>query len=100
MATKTYVVDVETTCCGQNIEDNIKRFKSEGLALQDAKLQGVEEYAIECAILKVFLEVVQYTSDAAVQIYGGMGFSAELSRGMLQGCEISRIYEGTNEFDY
>ena len=54
MATKTYVADAGNYRCGQNIEDNIKRLESEGLALQDAKLQGVEEYAIECAILKVF----------------------------------------------
>ena len=39
---------------GQNIEDHIARLENEGLSPQEAKLKGVEEYAIECAILKVF----------------------------------------------
>ena len=83
------------------IEDHIKRLEEKGLSPQDAKLQGAQEYAIECAVLKVFCsELVQFVSDESLQVYGGMGFSAESEvEACYRDARISRIYEGTNEIN-
>jgi hypothetical protein len=101
MATKIYVADAANYRSGQNIENHIKRLEEKGLSAQEAKLQGVQEYAIECAILKIFCsELVQFVSDESLQVYGGMGFSAESEvEACYRDARISRIYEGTNEIN-
>ncbi|HSP82312.1 MAG TPA: acyl-CoA dehydrogenase family protein, partial [Gillisia sp.] len=73
----------------------------EGESHQDAELKGVEEFAIECSILKVAVsEDLQNCTDEGVQIFGGMGFSADAPmESAWRDARITRIYEGTNEIN-
>jgi alkylation response protein AidB-like acyl-CoA dehydrogenase len=101
MATSAYVGEAATYRAGKNIEDRIKIRLEEGASHSEAELKGVEEYAIECSILKVACsEDVQNCSDEGIQVYGGMGFSADTPiESAWRDARIARIYEGTNEIN-
>lgn len=101
MATNTYADEAASYRAAKNIEDRIALRESAGSSHQDAELKGVEEYAIECSILKVAVsEDVQACADEGIQIFGGMGFSADTPmESAWRDARISRIYEGTNEIN-
>ncbi len=101
MAVNAYAGESASYRAAKNIEDRIAIREAEGNSHQEAELKGVEEYAIECSILKVAVsEDVQYTTDEGIQILGGMGFSADTPMEKAwRDARISRIYEGTNEIN-
>lgn len=101
MATKSYVSEALCYRAGQDIENKINALEAEGMDPSQAKLKGVEAFAIECAIAKVQCsEVLDYVVDQGVQVYGGMGYSAEAPmERAYRDARISRIYEGTNEIN-
>lgn len=101
MATNAYVDESACYRAAKNIEDRIAIREADGNSHQEAELKGVEEYAIECSILKVAVsEHVQHTTDEGIQIFGGMGFSADTPmESAWRDARIARIYEGTNEIN-
>ncbi|MBJ6368716.1 acyl-CoA dehydrogenase family protein [Snuella sedimenti] len=101
MATNAYVSESATYRAAKNIEDRIALRIAAGNSHQEAELKGVEEYAIECSILKVAVsEDIQNCSDEGIQIFGGMGFSEDTPmEAAWRDARITRIYEGTNEIN-
>tara|TARA_R110002012_G_scaffold322108_1_gene555905 strand:+ start:12227 stop:14035 length:1809 start_codon:yes stop_codon:yes gene_type:complete len=101
MATNCYADESASYRAAKNIEDRIAMREAAGNTHQEAELKGVEEYAIECSILKVAVsEDVQNCTDEGIQIFGGMGFSADTPmESAWRDARIARIYEGTNEIN-
>lgn len=101
MATNAYAGESASYRAAKDIEDRIAAREAEGTSHQEAELKGVEEYAIECSILKVAVsEDVQNCSDEGIQVFGGMGFSEDTPmESAWRDARIARIYEGTNEIN-
>ncbi len=101
MAASAYAGESATYRAAKSIEDRINARVAEGTSHQEAELKGVEEFAIECSILKVAVsEDVQNCADEGIQIYGGMGFSEDTPmESAWRDARIARIYEGTNEIN-
>jgi len=101
MATGVYVSEAGSYRAAKDIQDKIDELVAGGMDHQAAELKGVEEFAVECSILKVFVsDLAQHTADEGIQVYGGMGFSEDTQmEAAWRDSRISRIYEGTNEIN-
>ena len=101
MVTGIFVSEAGAYRAAKNVEDKVAELIAGGMDHQKAEMKALEEFAVECSILKVFVsDLTQNIADEGIQIYGGMGFSEDTPmEAAWRDARIGRIYEGTNEIN-
>ncbi len=101
MCTGIFVSESGAYRAAKNVEDMVDKLVADGMEHEKAEMKALENFAVECSILKVYVsDLTQHIADEGLQIYGGMGFSEDAPmEAAWRDARIGRIYEGTNEIN-